>query len=101
MCMRYHNVHIDFSPCFYSLESDTTSTICLISDFRVGGDGEEEGEGPVSNGSIDPQASRRAELARLKQRVAELESQLGMRKKRGLKFTVSNMNIYVNVHWIL
>ncbi|CAI8058120.1 Phospholipase DDHD1 [Geodia barretti] len=59
-------------------------------DFRVGGDGEEEGEGPVSNGSIDPQASRRAELARLKQRVAELESQLGMRKKRGLKFTIDH-----------
>ena len=47
----------------------------------------------MSNGSIDPQASLRAELARLKQRVAKLESQLGVRKKRGLKFTVSNMGL--------
>ena len=56
-----------------------------MADFRVGGGSGEEGG---SNGGVDPQASVRAELEQLKQRVAQLESQLGVKKQRGLNFTV-------------
>ena len=55
----------------------------------------------MTNGAVDPQAALRAELAQLKGRVAELESQLGVRKNRGLKFTVSNF-FYIRLqskHW--
>ena len=54
-------------------------------DFKVGG-GEGEGEGEMVN---ETQWSARVELDQLRQRVAELEAQLGLRKKRGLCFTVS------------
>ena len=69
-------------------------------DFKVGEEGEEEGGGgggggvSKTNGEVlDPQAAARAELEQLKQRVAELESQLGLRKNRGLKFTVRYMAV--------
>ena len=51
----------------------------MFLDFKVGG----------GDDGRDSQLSARMELDCLKQRVAELEAQLGLRKRRGLKFTVS------------
>jgi hypothetical protein len=56
-------------------------------DFKVGGGEGGEGEGEMVN---ETQWSARVELDQLRQRVAELEAQLGLRKKRGLCFTVDH-----------
>ena len=53
----------------------------LCPDFSVGG-----GEGEKVDGAQQP---ARMELEQLRRRGAELETQLGLRKKRGLCFTVS------------
>lgn len=58
------------------------------SDFTVSGGGDDKSV--KQNGTdTSSQSAARMELEQLKLRVAELEAQLGARKKQGLKFTVS------------
>ena len=56
-----------------------------FSDFTIGGRGSNNEQNGADTSS---QIAAKLELEKLKRRVAELETQLGLRKQRGLKFTV-------------